>query len=81
MDYGAIDKAAYRTMCKEFLVEVMQTAIHHETRGHYEITETNREKLSYAVEGAKFYREEAVSNLMRSRYYALESAIRTHGKL
>ena len=79
-DREGFDKEAYRKMCKEFLVEVMRSAVHHEARCHYEITETNREKLSYAIEGAQFFQQDSNSGLMKSRYYAIECAIRNATK-
>ena len=75
-DHDGFDRAAYRQACKDILSEVMKTAVYHEARGHWEIKETNKEKISYAIEGAQFYRQEAETQNGRARYYAIEAALK-----
>ena len=76
-DYDRFDKEAYQAVCVDILKEVMRTAKHNAVRGYWEIPCTDREKISYAIEGAQVLRHEAKTERSRNNYYAIEAALKS----
>ena len=66
-DREGFDKAAMEAVEKQALVDVMNSAIYHETRGFTELTESNIDRLMLARDHAKRMHRLADTPFTRSR--------------